>query len=159
MSATARFRTALQAGDHEAAADALAADVVIHSPITSGFRFEGRAQARALFADVVTALEGIEYTEEIGEGDRRVLLAKARVGPQEVHEAVVARLNAEGEIAELTLFIRPLPGLTAVAAALGPRVARRRGRSRGMLAAAMLRPLAFATRAGEGIGAKLARPG
>jgi hypothetical protein len=153
-----RLRAAMQSGDADAAAATVAPDVVIHSPITVGFQFRGREQARALFADVIATIDGLEYTEQIGDGDRRVLLAGGRVGAQEVREALVLRLDEDGRIAEITLFVRPLPGLTAIAARLGPRVAARRGRARGLAVAALIRPLAFATRAGEGLGVRLARP-
>jgi len=50
----------------------------------------------------------------------------------------------EGQIVELTIFGRPLPGLAALFAALPPRVsARRRGRLTGALVAFLTRPLAF----------------
>jgi hypothetical protein len=156
--AVARMRAGMEAGDADAAADALAQDVVINSPITLGFTFTGRAQARDLFADVVATISDLRYTDDIGDGDTRVLLARGRVGKQELREAIVLRLGDDGLISELTLYVRPLPGLTTLAAGLGPKVAGRRGRGRGLAVAAMIRPLAFMTRRGEGIGSRLASP-
>jgi hypothetical protein len=59
----------------------------------------------------------------------------------------------------MELFIRPMAALVNLAAILGPRVARRRSPARARAVRAMLAPLAFATRKGEGVGSRLARPG
>jgi hypothetical protein len=79
-------------------------------------------------------------------------------GGAELEGTDLMRLDEDGKIREMTVFIRPLPGLAAFAAALGPRVARRRGRARGALLALMARPLAAVIRSGDGIGTRLARP-
>jgi hypothetical protein len=87
-----------------------------------------------------------------------VLRAEARVGGQELVKAVLVTLDDDGLVTELELFVRPLQGLTTLAAALGPRVARRRSRLRAAAVGALIRPLAFMTRRGERLGAGLARP-
>lgn len=58
------------------------------------------------------------------------------------------------------MFIRPLPGLTAVMATLGPLLARKNGRSRFVagLLRAMTKPLAAVTRSGDRVGIGLALP-
>jgi hypothetical protein len=73
-------------------------------------------------------------------------------------EAMLVTLDEEGRITHMQLFVRPLPGLTALAAALGPRVARRRSRLRALAVRLMITPLAFMTRRGEGVGSRLAAP-
>lgn len=55
-------------------------------------------------------------------------------------------------------YIRPLPGLTAVMAGLGPRVARERGRMVSVAIRAMTAPLAFFTRVGDRIAVRVAKP-
>jgi hypothetical protein len=93
-----------------------------------------------------------------GDDRTRVLKGAGRVGGVEIQEVFLMTLDDDGLITRIELFVRPLPGLTALAAALGPRIAGRRSRARGVAVAAMIRPLAFMTRHGEGVGARLARP-
>ena len=157
-SAIATMREAMEAGEPDRASDAFAPDVIVRSPITSSFEFRGRDQVRDLLRDVVAALGPSHYVEEIGEGDTRVLLARVVVGGQEINEAIVTRLRPDGLIAEMTLYVRPLPGLTTMAARIGPRVAGHRGRWRRVVLTAMLAPLAFASRRGEVVAAKIASP-
>jgi hypothetical protein len=59
-------------------------------------------------------------------------------------------LDADGRIAELTAFFRPMPGLAALAAALAPRVVvRRQGRLRATVARLAMAPIALLTRIGD----------
>ena len=156
--ATRRFCAAMEAGDAFGAVQALSPDAVLHSPITLGIEFCGREQLRELFEDVLAVVSQPRYTEEIGDGDVRVIVGEGRVGAQRLHETILVRLDDAGLIRELTLYVRPLPGLASLAAALGPRVAGRRGRARGLAAAAMMRPLAAAIRAGERSAVRLVAP-
>lgn len=72
---------------------------------------------------------------------------RARVRGVELEANNLVRFNERGQIAEFTVFVRPLPGLATLFATLPPRVSqRRRGRMRGMLVAFVARPLAFALR-------------
>jgi hypothetical protein len=65
----------------------------------------------------------------------------------ELEAIILVRFNEQGQIVEFKVFVRPLPGLATLFAALPPRVsARRRGRLKGALAAFLTRPLAFALR-------------
>jgi hypothetical protein len=59
----------------------------------------------------------------------------------------LVRCNEQGQIVEITVFVRPLPGLATLFATLPPRVsARRRGPLRGALVASVARPHAFVLR-------------
>lgn len=156
--AARRFCAAMEAGDAFGAVEALSPDAVLHSPITLGIDFRGRDQLRELFEDVLAVVSEPRYTEEVGDGDVRVIVGEGRVGSQRLHETILVRLDDAGLIRELTLYIRPLPGLASLAAALGPRVAGRHGRARGLAAAAMMRPLAAAIRAGERTAVRLVAP-
>jgi hypothetical protein len=78
------------------------------------------------------------------------LFFRGRIGRRAVEEAMRVTLNEDGLISELTLFFRPLPGLAAFAATLGPRITtRRHGRARALLARLLLAPLALITRVGD----------
>jgi hypothetical protein len=155
---TTAYRQASERKDVAGMVACLAPDVVLVSPITDGFAFRGREQLRALLEDVMAVVDDVRYTTDVGDGSTRVLRLEARVGPQRLVEALLVELAPDGLITRMELFVRPLPGLTTLAAALGPRVARRRSPARALAVRAMIAPLAFATRHGEGLGARLARP-
>jgi hypothetical protein len=135
----------------------LADDVVLRSPLTNRFTFDGKDDVRRLFETAYEKFDGLDYHTVIGD---RVLVGGATAGGQPFEETLLLTLDDAGKIAEITLFIRPLTGLTAVMAALGPALARKNGRSR--LAAGVLRvmaaPLVAATRSGDRMGLKLALP-
>jgi len=58
-------------------------------------------------------------------------------------------LDESGLIEEITVFIRPLPGLTTLTAALVPPIARKHGRFRSAVARLLLTPLGLAARMGD----------
>jgi hypothetical protein len=154
----AAMRAAGEAGDAAAFAACAAPDVVVRSPITTSFAFRGRDQLRALMEDVFSVFDDLRYDGDEGSATSRTIHGFARLNGMEVHEAAIVTLDDGGLITEMELFIRPMPALVNLAAVLGPRVARRRGRARSVAVRALLAPLALATRKGEGIGARLARP-
>ena len=154
----AAYRAAAEAGDVEGQLACMRDDVVLKSPITDRFVFSGKAQMRDLLEDVHAVVSDGVYRDDAGDDRTRVLTMAGRVGRQRFDEAVLITLDDDGLIARMELFIRPLPGLTALAAALGPRVARRRGRAAAIAVRLMITPLAFMTARGEGAGSRLASP-
>jgi hypothetical protein len=154
------FRQAAATRDIDLALATLADDVVVRSPLTDRFTFQGKEDVGRLFETAYEKFENLNYHTTVGEGHHRVLVGGATVNGQPFEETLLLTLDDEGRIAGITLFIRPLPGLTAVMAALGPALARRNGRSR--LASGALRvltaPLAAATRSGDKFGVGLALP-
>jgi SnoaL-like protein len=144
------LRAAGESGDADAVAELLAPDVVFHSPLTARLRFEGKEEVAALHRDIFAVLEDIETTEPLALGDTRSFTFRARVRGVELEAINLVRFNELGQIVELKVFIRPLPGLATLFAALPPRVsARRRGRLSGALVASLARPLAFALRTAD----------
>lgn len=137
---TRRLRAAMLAGDVDALLTTLAPGAVVRSPVSSRARIEGHAE-----------ISGLEYLGDVGQGSDRVLFARASVGRQVIEEAVWLRFDDRGLITEMTLFVRPLAGLTALVAALACRLAGRRGRRHAVVARIMTRPLAAATRAGDAV--------
>jgi hypothetical protein len=124
--------------------------VVFHSPLSGTATFEGKEQVRELFSVVFDVLSGLRYQSDVGDERTRALTATARLGRQEIHEAAVVEVGADGLIKEITMWIRPLPGLTAMMAALGPGLARATGRpGLPLLVAAAVKPLAAMTRLGD----------
>lgn len=128
----------------------LADDVVFHSPLSGTADFRGRQQVRELFSVVFDVLSDLRYHTDIGDGRTRALTGTARLGRQEIHEAAMVEVGANGLITEVTMWIRPLPALTAMMAALGPGMARATGRpGLPLLVAAAVKPLAAMTRLGD----------
>lgn len=152
------YRTAAEARDVPGMLACMAPDVVLKSPITDRFAFRGATQMRALLEDVFAVMQDIAYLADVGDDRTRLVTLEGRIGRQRIGEAMLVTLDDDGRIAAMELFVRPLPGLTALAAALGPRVARRHSRFRALAVRAMIAPLAFMTARGEGVGSRLAAP-
>jgi hypothetical protein len=65
----------------------------------------------------------------------------------EFNAMMLADFNEHGQIADLTIFARPLPAVAALFAALPPSIsARRRGAAMGAVVALVARPIAFVLR-------------
>jgi hypothetical protein len=112
MAAPHPFRLAAEAKDLEAMTATLREDVVLHSPIL--FRgFEGREIVTGVLGHVAATLEDFRYTDELAEDGVVVLRFKARVGDRELEGIDFLELDAEGRVAELTVFMRPMSALTA----------------------------------------------
>ena len=123
-----RWRAAAESGDVAAAVACLSRDVVLSSPLTEQFRFEGSDQLRDFLASAFTAVEDIRFHTETGQGDAYALVYRARVGSQPFEEAQLLRLDDKAHIREITLFGRPMPALTALMISAGSELARRQGR-------------------------------
>ena len=112
MAAPHPFRLAAENKDLEAMTDVLREDVVLHSPIL--FRgFEGREIVLGVLTHVVATLEDFRYTDELAEDDTVALRFKARVGDRELEGIDFLELDADGRVAELTVFMRPMSALKA----------------------------------------------
>jgi hypothetical protein len=136
-----------EAGDADAVAEVLAPDVVFHSPMTDRIRFEGKDQVAALHRDIFAVLDDIVTSEPLALGDTGSFSFRARVRGEQLDAVNVVRCNEQGQLVDIKVYVRPLPGLATLFATLPPRVsARRRGRPRGALVAILAWPLAFALR-------------
>ncbi len=154
VSALAR---AMQARDAAAVCEAFAPDAVFHSPLTEALAFEGREQIGLLTSVLLEVFEDFRYTGEILSGDTGFLVARARIGGEEIEIVDHFRLGADDRIAEITIFFRPLPAAAAALRAIGAGLGRRRSRARGALISALTLPLAVMTRIGDKVGVGLIR--
>jgi hypothetical protein len=114
------FREAVEAGDLDRMTSLLAEDVTFSSPAV--FKpYSGRETVSFILGAVLRVFEDFRYEREIGSaGDvDHALVFRARVGDKEVHGVDLLQMNAEGQIADLTVMIRPLSALTAVSQAMG----------------------------------------
>ncbi|GAB7044447.1 MULTISPECIES: nuclear transport factor 2 family protein [Catenuloplanes] len=127
--AVAVWRAAGETHDAARAVTALHPDVTLVSPITEQFTFRGHGQVRTLLEVALSVIEDLTYTDQVAEGRTVALFYEARIGATRLHEAQRLRLDADGLITEITLFVRPLPALTLLMKKLGPELARRQGRA------------------------------
>jgi SnoaL-like domain len=106
------FRLAVEAKDLDAATATLREDVVLHSPIL--FRgFEGREIVVQVLTHVAATLEDFRYTDELADENTVVLRFKARVGDRELEGIDFLELDEQGQVKELTVFMRPMSALKA----------------------------------------------
>ena len=111
------FRAAVEAEDMDAAVALLADDVVFHSPVV--FKpYRGRAAVGVILRAVVEVFEDFTYVREITDGPDQALVFTARVGDRQLEGLDLLRLDDSGAIAELTVMIRPLQGVLALAEAM-----------------------------------------
>jgi ketosteroid isomerase-like protein len=130
-----RYRTASEAGDIDALMETLAPDVEVVSPISGHMVFRGSEDVRILLSAVYGTLNGLRWTETVGDGDYRVAVGEARVGAVRMTDAMVFELAPDGRIRRIAPHLRPWLALTLFAAILGPKVALHPGVVRRALAA------------------------
>ncbi|GAA1604317.1 MULTISPECIES: nuclear transport factor 2 family protein [Kribbella] len=149
------LRQAGERGDADAVGAVLADDVVFHSPLTDRLTFQGRDEVVALHRDIFAVLEDLHTGEPLTRGDTQAFSFRAQVRGVELEAMNLVRCDEHGKIAELTVFIRPLPALATLFATLPPRVStRRRGPLIGTLVACVGAPLALAFRTADRLAPK-----
>jgi SnoaL-like domain len=111
------FRTAVEAKDFDAMVAALSPEVVLHSPVTFS-PFEGREAVTAVLRVVFDVFEDFVYTDELTSGPTTALVFSARVGDRRVEGVDLLRDAENGTIADLTVIVRPMSGLQALAGAV-----------------------------------------
>jgi 2-amino-4-hydroxy-6-hydroxymethyldihydropteridine diphosphokinase len=131
------WREAVEAHDLGALAAVLAPDAKLRSPITKRIPFEGRERVLELMEEIFAILESMEVVRDIREGNVQILEIETRLAGYDMHQVQVIELDDDDRVRQITLFMRPLPGVANLAAALGPRLVRRR---RGPVVAALVAP-------------------
>ncbi len=113
------FRSAVEAEDKEALAAALAEDVVFRSPVV--FKaYEGHAVVTAILTEgAMNVFEDFRYTDQLENGNTAALVFKAKVGDREVDGLDLLRFDGNGKVSELTVMVRPMSGVNALAEAMG----------------------------------------
>jgi hypothetical protein len=149
-----------EAGDIDLAMRSIATNVVLRSPLTDRLRFEGRDQVRQVLEAAYDSIDQMRFHTVVGQASIWGLFYTARVGTTPIEEAQLVRLDDHHKIVEVSLMIRPLTGLAAVMAALGPRMIRKQGHSSIVAAAVSLtiKPLTLLARVGDFAGARLLQP-
>ncbi len=119
---THAFRTAVEQRDETALLALLAPDVRLNSPVA--FRpFVGRDAVAHVLRNVLEVFEDFEYIAELTSDEAVALIFTASVGGRQVQGLDLLRFDDSGNVSELTVMVRPLSGLNALAEAMAPRVA------------------------------------
>jgi hypothetical protein len=114
----------MEARDEAAVRAALAPDVVLNSPILDT-PFRGRDEVGDLFGVVLEVIGPLTYLADIP-GDPHILFFRTDVDGVDLEGVDVVRFDQQGLIREITVLLRPFPGVAAFVKATGPKLARRR---------------------------------
>jgi hypothetical protein len=107
------FRRAAENKDLDLLRETLAEDVVLHSPIL--FKgFEGREMAMVVLSNVSEVFEDFRYLDEVHGDGSVVLRFAAKVdGKFEIEGIDYLTLDADGQVIDLTVFLRPQKAVQA----------------------------------------------
>jgi SnoaL-like domain len=133
------YRAAWQTRDLAAWAAALAPDVELYSPIFSS-PFRGREAAIELFEVLFRRAGRMEITHEFSCGDTHAFFWRADFGSRSVEGIDLVRGDQHCKVAEIRVSIRPLTGIAAFGAAVGPPLAGKRGALRAPLLRLLMPP-------------------
>ena len=122
---TSPFELLWQTRDLDAWVASLADDIVLHSPILTS-PFVGREVARQLYGALLEALTDVVITERFSGPTGEVFVWNARSAGRRVDGLDVVRLDPAGRVAEITVMMRPFPGIAAFVAGAAEPMARRR---------------------------------
>jgi hypothetical protein len=112
-----RFRAAAEAKDFSAIDELFAEDVTFKSPVV--FKpYEGRDAVAMLLGAVVQVFEDFRYTDQTETGDAAALAFSARLGDRDLDGIDFLRFDTDGRIRELSVYVRPMSGVNALAEAM-----------------------------------------
>ena len=115
------FRAAVEAGDIDAGLELFSDDATLDSPVA--FKpFAGKEQVGVVLRAVFETFEDFHYTDEFESGSTHALIFRARVGDKSVEGLDLIRQDDSGRITNLTVMIRPMSGLIALAEAMSAKV-------------------------------------
>jgi hypothetical protein len=115
------FRAAVEARDFDAALSLFADDATLDSPVA--FRpFEGIDAVSVVLRAVSETFEDFHYTDEFASDGSHALVFRARVGDKSVEGLDLIRMDDSGQIKNLTVMVRPMSGLIALAEAMAAKV-------------------------------------
>lgn len=116
------FRAAVEAADPDALERLLHPDVIFRSPAV--FRpYEGREATMTVLREVFQVFEDFRYTGELSGDGEHALIFAARVGDKEVQGLDLVVTDDDGLVRELTVMVRPMSGLIALAQTMAARLA------------------------------------
>jgi hypothetical protein len=118
------FRRAIEARDLESAVALFRQDVVFRSPAVFT-PYLGRDAVQRILEAVLAVFEDFRYVREIGAAGAsdHALVFEARVGDKQIEGCDFIQLDADGAISELTVMVRPLSAVIALAEAMTAQLA------------------------------------
>jgi hypothetical protein len=125
--AVARYRAATEANDVPGIMATLAPDAELVSPLSGRMVFRGRRDLELLVTAVYGSMHGLHWHDEVGDANRRVVIADGKVGPLRMSDAMIFELDSEDRITRLRPHLRPWLATTVFALRLGPKVMRHPG--------------------------------
>jgi len=120
------FRRAVEANDLEGMLELLAPRVRLYNPM-SPEPLEGRERVRPVFQALQRIFQDFRYTRVLAGGSpdsapsqqgMQALVFRCRVGNEEIEGIDIFDLDDQGRIATLTVMLRPLAGIHALAEAM-----------------------------------------
>ena len=98
----------------------------MRSPLNELVRFEGPAQVSGLLIKVSSLLNGVHMYEVVGNNTAaQVIFWHRTVGGSYIEEASLVKMNDQGQICEITVFMRANPGLLVLLSKIAPTLASR----------------------------------
>lgn len=108
------FRAAVEAEDFSEFESLFAEDASFNSPVV--FRpYEGRDAIRVILDAVAQVFEDFRYIDQVEDGGAAFLMFEARVGDRQLQGVDILRFDDDDRIAELTVMVRPMSGMNALA--------------------------------------------
>jgi hypothetical protein len=115
------FRKAAEAKDFSAIDELFAEDVSFRSPVV--FKpYEGRDAVAGLLGAVSQVFEDFRYTDHTETDNTATLAFSARVGDRELDGIDLLRFDGDGRIKEMAVYVRPMSGVNALAAAMSQKL-------------------------------------
>jgi SnoaL-like domain len=109
------FRAAVESKQLSAIDSLFAEDARFRSPVV--FKpYEGREQIAVILGAALRAFEDFRYLAQTETGNVAVLMFEARVGDRQLQGVDILRFGEDGRVVELTVMVRPMSGMHALAA-------------------------------------------
>lgn len=112
-----RFRAAVEANDADAIVEALADDVVFHSPVVFT-PYRGKAAVGALLHCAARVFQDFRYTDELHGAGQTALAFTARIGDKQLEGIDLGAVDGDGLVSHLTVYVRPMSAALALAEAM-----------------------------------------
>jgi hypothetical protein len=112
------FVNAVESMNPGAVPEVLAEDITFNSPVV--FKpYSGREVVGLILTEgAMKVFSDFRYTDRFEQDDAAVLIFEARVGDREVQGLDMLRFDAEGRVRELTVMVRPMSAVHALAEAM-----------------------------------------
>jgi hypothetical protein len=111
------FRAAVESKDLAAIEALFTEEASFRSPVVYK-PYHGREQIALILGAAARVFEDFSYLEQVETGDAAVLMFEARVGDKQLQGVDILRFGDDDRIAELTVMVRPMSGMHALAEAM-----------------------------------------